>query len=73
MREDEMYVYVFNFQKFNRKTKQTKNKKSGKTTSVVVRPKHYIAYMYRIPKAWLKETKNEVQQGRNTFTIKKRR
>lgn len=67
--EDKDYVYAVNFQKFNKKTKQTKSKTSGKTTSTIIRRKHYVAYVYRLPKVWLAETKKEVKQDRTHFRL----
>lgn len=70
--EDKDYVYAVNFQKFNKKTKQTKSK-NGKTVSTILRRKHYVAYVYRLPKVWLAETKTEVKQDRIHFRLVKKK
>lgn len=64
------FIIVFNIQKFNKKTKQTqKVDKTGKniTTSEIVRRKHFVGYIYKIPKIWLDITENKIIQKRYNF------
>lgn len=64
------FIIVFNIQKFNKKTKQTqKVDKTGKniTTSEIVRRKHFVGYIYKIPKIWLDITENKVIQKNYNF------
>lgn len=67
--EDSNYVYAINIQKFNKKTKQVKSKKTGKTTSTIIRHKHYEGYVYKFPKAWLEATRTEVKQKHMNFEL----
>lgn len=64
------FIIVFNIQKFNKKTKQTqKVDKTGKniTTSEIIRRKHFVGYIYKIPKIWLDFTENKVIQKNYNF------
>lgn len=67
---DNEFIIVFNIQKFNKKTKQTqKVTKAGKnvTTSEIIRRKHFVGYIYKIPKIWLDITENKVMQNNYNF------
>ena len=68
---DDDTIYVINYQKFRKKTKQTKKVKDGKsiTTSKVIRNAHWVAYLYCIPKFWLKAEKKIVNQKSRNFAI----
>ena len=46
LRHTDDYIYVINFQKFRRKTKQTKKVVDGKsvTKSKVIRPTHWVGF-----------------------------
>ena len=67
-RDDKNYIYVANFQKLNKKTKQVQKVINGKniTTSKIIRKKQWIIFVYRIPKNWLiAANKKVIQKTRN--------
>ena len=66
---DQKFAIVVNYVKFNRKTQQTRNAFQDKTSSVIVRPKHWIGYVYRIPIAFLESGKLKVKQNCRNFSI----
>ena len=74
---DDLYnkdtIRVVNFQKVNKKTKQTQKVVNGKniTTSKIIRDAHWVAYYYYIPKTWLAATNSRVEQRSRNFIIKK--
>lgn len=70
-KEDNNFVYAVNFEKFNKKTEQKKRKVKGKsvTTSRIIREKHWVGYLYMIPKGWLKASNKKVIQKTRNFSI----
>ncbi|MDD5649218.1 MAG: hypothetical protein PHF86_02190 [Candidatus Nanoarchaeia archaeon] len=69
--DDDKYIYVINFEKFNKKTKQSKKVVKGKnvTTSKIIRGKHWVGYLYKIPKTWLEASNKKVIQKTRNFCI----
>ena len=67
------YIYVINFEKFRRKTKQNKRMIKGKsvTSSKVIRKAHWVGYYYLIPISFLKESRMKVIQKKNNFVFEK--
>jgi hypothetical protein len=63
------FAIVVNYVKFNRKTKQTRNAFQDKTSSTVVRQKHWIGYVYRIPISFLIASKLKVKQNCRNFQV----
>lgn len=51
---DNDVAIVVNYQLVNKKTKQTKNRRTGYTSSVIIRKKLWTARVYRIPVSVLK-------------------
>jgi hypothetical protein len=71
-KEDKDFVYAINFEKFNKKTEQRKKKPvNGKciTSSRIIREKHWVGYLYMIPKGWLKSSNKKVMQKSRNFKI----
>jgi hypothetical protein len=75
MNDRDEYILVANFQKVNKKTKQVKKNIKGKikTVSTIIRRAHWIAYYYRIPKAWLEASGSKVEQRSRNFVIKNKK
>ncbi len=75
IRDDDHYVRVVNFQKFRKKTRQTKKVVKGKsvTTSTVIRASHWVGYVYRIPVTFLKESDMKVVQKKRNFVLQKKK
>lgn len=64
----EKTIILYNLQKVNRKTKQTRIQ--GKSTqSEVIRQKHWVMHVYAIPFAWLDALGLKVEQRTRTFKI----
>lgn len=61
-------IKLVNFEKHNKVVKRSVNKK-GEKVSVVVKPKHWVAYCYSINETLLKEMGLVVNQGKRNFTI----
>lgn len=62
-------VRVFTCEKFRRKTKQRFSKSKGKTVSTVVRPAHWVGYVYAIPYSVLDAAHLKVEQKTRTFQL----
>lgn len=71
LKEDDENVFVYNLQKFRRKTSQKKGLKAGKlvTKSTVLIQAHWVMYVYRIPKSWLSTNHKKVDQKTRNFII----
>lgn len=63
------FAIVVNYVKFNRKTKQTRNAFQDKTSSTIVRSKHWIGYVYHIPINFLTVSRMKVIQNCRNFQV----
>jgi hypothetical protein len=65
-------IYVINYEKHRKKTRQKKVTKNGKkvTKSTVIRNSHWIGYVYCIPKFWLMTENKIVIQNKRNFVFK---
>lgn len=70
----EGFKCFYNLTKQNKKTKQVKNKETGKTTSTIIKKKKWVAYLYYIPSPMLEMTGSYSKLIQNTrnFTTTKR-
>jgi len=70
-RDDNNYIYVINFEKFRKKSKQIQKVVKGKSvsTSKVIRKAHWVGYYYQIPISFLKESRMKVIQKKRNFVF----
>jgi hypothetical protein len=68
--ETNKVFYVYNLQKFRRKVKQNK-KFNVKQKSELIRPGHWVAYVYKIDEGLLKTLGKKVRQGIRNFKLEK--
>jgi hypothetical protein len=61
------YIIAYNLQKLRRKTTRRKSKRGVITE--VVRPGHWVAYVYRIPVSFLKVSNRKVDQRERNFAL----